>query len=417
MTSETAWRSRIVRQTRVAPSKLRANPRNWRTHPEEQRAAMRQMLDEVGFVQSVVVNQQTGNLIDGHLRVELAVERGEPAIPVVYVDLTPEEEERVLAAIDPLSAMAGVDGAALEALLRDLDIGDGALDHLLADLAKDEGIDLWPAEPKWQADPDEAPARRKTDVVVGDLYRLGDNRLLCGDSTDAGTIARLLDGERARMVWTDPPYGVAVASRIGTRGVSSTEAKAAGLRGIENDDMDLVALLAFLRRSVAAVLPNTEPGAAWYVAAPHGPQGLAFSIVLHETGIWRASLVWVKDSLVMGRSDYHYRHEPIYYGWTPGAARHAVPTRDQDTVWEFPRPKRSLEHPTMKPVALIERALYNSSEAGDLVLDPFAGSGSTIIASERSGRRCYAVELDPEFVQVSIDRWERFTGGKAERLA
>lgn len=119
---------------------------------------------------------------------------------------------------------------------------------------------------------------------------------------------------------------------------------------------------------------------------------------------------------MLSRLDYHYRHEVLYYGWTPGGAHHAPPTRDQDTLWEFPRPKRSAEHPTMKPVALIERALHNSSDAGAVVLEPFCGSGSTLIACERTARRCMAVELDPEFAQVTIDRWERHVGATATRL-
>lgn len=416
-TTETAWRNRIVRTGQADPKELRANPKNWRTHPPEQRAALTRMLDDVGFVQQVVVNRTTGNLVDGHLRVELAVERGERRIPVVYVELTEAEEARVLAALDPLSAMAGVSSERLEALLQEIGIGDDALSRLLADTARAANINLWPQEPRWKSDPDDAPARRKTTVQAGQLFALGDHRLLCGDSTDAAVLARVTGGERAQMIFTDPPYGVAVASRVGTRARSSAEAKARGRRGIENDEMDVDTLTAFLRRFVAAVLPNTDAGAAWYVCAPHGPVGLAFSQALYEANVWKLSLVWVKDSLVLSRSDYHYRHEPIYYGWTPGAARlHPVPTRDQDTVWEIPRPKRSLEHPTMKPVALVERAIHNSSAAGDAILEPFCGSGSTLIAAERSARRCFAVELDPEFVQVTIDRWERFTGETAERI-
>lgn len=417
MTTSDPWRSRIVRSGVADPKTLNANPRNWRTHPPEQRRALTEMLDTVGYVQQVVVNRTTGNLVDGHLRVELAVERGEKRIPVVYVELTEDEEARVLAALDPLASMAGVDTERLDSLLREMTLDDGSLSRMLADMARASKIDLWPKEPRWKSDPDDAPQRRKTDAKVGDLWALGDHRLLCGDSTDPEVIGRLMEPVgTAQMVWTDPPYGVAVASRIGTEARTSAEAKARGRRGIDNDEMDVEALTGFLRRSVGAVLPHTDAGAAWYVAAPHGPMGTAFSIVLNETGIWHESLVWVKDSLVLSRLDYHYRHEVLYYGWTPGGAHHAPPTRDQDTLWEFPRPKRSAEHPTMKPVALIERALHNSSDAGAVVLEPFCGSGSTLIACERTARRCMAVELDPEFLQVTIDRWERHTGETAARL-
>lgn len=149
------------------------------------------------------------------------------------------------------------------------------------------------------------------------------------------------------------------------------------------------------------------------MTAPHAVIGLAFSVVLAELGVWRHSLVWVKDSLVLGRTDYHYRHEPIYYGWTPGGPHHAVTDRTSDSVWEIPRPKRSAEHPTMKPVELVERAIMNSSDEGALVLDPFVGSGTTIIAAEQTHRRCYAMEIDPKYAQVAIERWQTFTGDTA----
>jgi site-specific DNA-methyltransferase (adenine-specific) len=247
------------------------------------------------------------------------------------------------------------------------------------------------------------------------MYVLGEHRLVCGDATNPGDLDALLDGSLADLVWTDPPYGVAVASRVGTLARSSAEARTEGSRGIQNDEADIEALTTLLRTSLGFALHRTRPGAAWYVTAPHGPIGLAFSIVLAELGVWRHSLVWVKDSLVLSRMDYHYRHEPIYYGWSPGGAHHAVRSRDQDSVWEISRPKRSLEHPTMKPVELVQRALENSSARGDIVLDPFAGSGTTLIASEITGRRCFAMEIEPTFVQVAIERWEAFTGLQAQR--
>jgi site-specific DNA-methyltransferase (adenine-specific) len=141
--------------------------------------------------------------------------------------------------------------------------------------------------------------------------------------------------------------------------------------------------------------------------------GLAFSIALNEIEVWRHSLVWVKDSLVMSRMDYHYRHEPIYYGWTPGGTHNPVPTRDQDTVWECPRPKRSIEHPTMKPVALVERAIRNSSKAHDAILDTFAGSGTTVIACEKSGRQARVIEIDPRYCDVICRRWQEWAGKPA----
>ncbi len=243
------------------------------------------------------------------------------------------------------------------------------------------------------------------------------HRLLCGDSRNDQDMKRLMDGRLADMVWTDPPYGVGIASRVGTdRGMSSSQARAEGHPGIANDDLDVPGLVAFLRGAFDLGLAACKPGAVWYVAAPHGPMGVAFSIVLHDLEIWHSSLVWVKDVLVISRLDYHYRHEVFYYGWRPGAAHHAVPDRCQTSVFEFPRPKRSEDHPTMKPVELIRRHIENSSDPGQSVLDQFGGSGSTLIAAERTGRNAFLMELDPRFCDVVVRRWEEFTGRKAERI-
>jgi len=233
-------------------------------------------------------------------------------------------------------------------------------------------------------------------------------------------MARLMNGRLADMVWEDPPFGVAVASRVGMgAGVSSCRARIQGGKGIANDDLDMPQLTAFLREAFVLALDACKPGAVWYVAAPHGPEGAAFSMVLHELGVWRSSLVWLKDSLVISRLDYHYRHEAIYYGWKPGGAHHPVPDRTQTSIFEFPRPRRSEQHPTMKPVELVRKHIENSSDPGQTVLDQFAGSGTTLIAAEQTGRNAWLLEIDPRFCDVIVSRWEEFVGGerKAVRVA
>lgn len=423
------WRSRIVGHGSVPPSELTTNQRNWRKHPKAQQQALADVLDRVGWVQDVIVNQRTGLLVDGHARLELALRRGEDSMPVVYVDLEPDEEALILATLDPLSAMAEADDDALRALIADVAISDAIADMLKITNEKIRNTD-----------PDDVPSIDDVAIYVqpGDVYRLGKHRLMCGDSTNKKDVQKLMDGAKADLVFTDPPYGVAVAGRGGVDARSSADARSKGGMTIKNDDLDLDALTEFLRMAFKNLVEGTKPGACWYVCAPHGPMGLAFSVALAETGVWKHSLVWVKDSLVMGRMDYHYRHEPIYYGWTPdgalaslndeysqepiyygwtpGAAHHPVPDRKQDTVWEFPRPKRSAEHPTMKPVALVRKAIANSTDRGGTVLDLFAGSGSTLIASDDEDRVCYAMELDPKYAQTVIARWEDYTGGKAEKV-
>jgi site-specific DNA-methyltransferase (adenine-specific) len=191
-----------------------------------------------------------------------------------------------------------------------------------------------------------------------------------------------------------PPYGVAYVG------------KTADALTIANDALDEAGLRDFVGALLDRTIAATRPGAAWYVAAPAGPLNLIFGQALHRLGVYRQQLIWVKDQFVMGRSDYHYRHEPVFYGWTPGAAHHALADRTQDTVWEIPRPKRSADHPTMKPVELVTRALTNSTRPRDLVADPCCGSGTTLLAAELTGRRAMVIELDPAYCDVICRRWQ-----------
>jgi site-specific DNA-methyltransferase (adenine-specific) len=243
---------------------------------------------------------------------------------------------------------------------------------------------------------------------AGQIWLLGSHRVVCGDATSVADLEALMAGGQADCVWTDPPYGIAVVG--GSRGLSPTERLKRGGKTIQNDTLDEGQLTEFLGSTLGNALRVCRPGSAWYVTAPHGPIGLAFSAALSDLGVWRHSLVWVKDSLVMGRSDYHYRHEPIYYGWTPGGGHDWFGDRKQTTVLEFPRPKRNAEHPTMKPIDLIAYCLENSAPKGGTVLDPFGGSGSTLMACEYTGRKARLLELDPRYVDVICRRWQEHTG-------
>jgi len=251
-------------------------------------------------------------------------------------------------------------------------------------------------------DADEVPENADARVKIGDVWQLGNHRLVCGDGTSIDTYEKLLGDEKVDLVWTDPPYGVAYVG------------KTKDALTIENDTLDAKQLESFLRDAFTAVFASTKPGACWYVASPSGNLFQSFSIPLTELEVWKHTLVWVKDVLVMGRADYHYRHESIFYGWTPGAAHQTPPDRKQDTIWEFPKPRANREHPTMKPVELIVRAINNSSRAKELVLDPFGGSGSTLIAAEQTQRHARLIELDPKYCDVILARWEKLTGKTAE---
>jgi DNA modification methylase len=397
------WRSRIVGSGSEDPTQLLANPRNWRTHPLAQREALRGSLDTVGWVAQIMVNTTTGHVIDGHARVEEAISRGEPSVPVLYVELTEQEEELVLASFDPLGAMAEADREALDALLADLAVDDAGLAALLADLAGDlpkAGL----------TDPDEAPDLPSEPYVKpGELWVLGNHRLLVGDSTKAEDVERLMAGELAEAMWTDPPYGVGYVS------------KGKNPLRIANDTASQGPAVF----AAACRIAPLAPCGRFYAAVPAGPLQVEFLLAIRDVG-WRLhqELVWVKNSLVLGHSDYHYAHEPILYGYTPGPGRPGRGAHEgsrwygdnsASSVLQYDKPARSDGHPTMKPVGLIEECLTNSTKAGDLVYEPFAGSGSTLIAAEQLGRRCYAIEIDPAYAQVTIERWAAFSGSEPRR--
>jgi len=407
--ADAALKNRIVGHGEEAPEQLLANPRNWRIHPHLQEEALEGALAQVGWVQTVLVNRTTGHLIDGHLRVALAIRLGEPSLPVTYVELTEEEESLVLASLDPLAGMAGLDEEAFAALLGEVTVDSAALREMLAGVGTDGKRSV-----SEEDDIPEVPAEPTT--KPGDLWLLGDHRLLCGDATEPTSWGRLMDGTHAAdMIWTDPPYGVAIASRIGTSGVANTEARKLGKRQIQGDAENPDAVRELLVAVLSLALEWVDSGGGVYIAAPSGPPMAAFVEALLALGdIWKQSLVWVKDSLVLGRTDYHYRHEMVFYGWKAGGRHTFRGGRSQDTVWEISRPKRSEDHPTMKPIELVARALENSSRTGALVLDPFLGSGTTVIAAEQTGRRCYAMDIDPHYCDVAVKRWENFTGKTAE---
>lgn len=400
--AEVAFRSRIVGEGVEAPDQLLANPLNWRRHPRAQQEALEGMLRAVGWVQRVIVNRRTGHLVDGHLRVEVALRRGEPAVPVLYVDLTEEEERIVLAAIDPIGGLAEADDAALDALLQGLESGDAALDAFLDSL---RAVDAVEPEPGLTED-DEAPELQPDAVTrPGDLWQLGPHRLLCGDSTSAADVQRLAAGRAVDLWLTDPPYNVAYEG--GTKDRLT----------IKNDAMGDEQFRVFLRDACMAADGVMRPGAVFYVWHAD-TEGYNFRGAVRDAG-WQARqcLIWRKNSIVMGRQDYHWQHEPCLYGWKGGAGHLWAADRRQSTVLDFDRPTRSAQHPTMKPVALIAYLMLNNTEPGDAVLDSFGGSGSTLIAAQKHGRLALLMELDPHYCDVIVRRWQAYTGKAATREA
>lgn len=420
----TALKTRIVGHGEEPPDQLLANPLNFRRHPGEQMDALRGSLKDFGWVRSVLVNRRTGHVVDGHARVEEALRQGLTLVPVEYIDVSEEEERGILTILDPITGMAVQDQAALDALVSTVLAEKAASDdHLRAMIASLASTEIAPEE---IADEDAVPEEPAVPVTQrGEIVVMGNHVLICGDCKDASTWDALLDGKQVDAVWTDPPYGV----NLKEKGDSMAKYQAERRPGwkasdnnieIANDDLSPEQLEGFLRDTLGMACAHTKPGGVWYVAAPNGPLFLAFGRVLLDLGIWRQTLAWVKQSLVFGRSDYHYRHEAIFFGWRPGAAHQALEDRTQDTVWEISSARgpnaTGNDHPTVKPVALIERALLNHTKPHDVVLDCFGGSGSTLIACEKHHRHARLIEVAPGYCDVIVRRWEEATKRKAERF-
>lgn len=357
---------------------------------------MKGILAEVGMAAAALARRLDDGslmLIDGHLRAETL--GGEP-IPVLVLDVNEQEAAKLLATFDPIGDLAGADPKLLAELLEQADLQSPALLQLADELAASHlpAADK-PAPGGGGDDFDPEPAAGPTRCQPGDVWELGGrHRLLVGDCTLPLNVARLMAGRKADLMFTDPPYGV---DYVG----GPNEKKR---MRIANDTR--AGLPELLKAAFAGALEACRPGACWYVCAPSGPQHWDFAKALLEIGVYRAGLVWKKDRLVMGHGDYHYIHEPIFYGWVPGAARKETPDRTQTSVWEVARPHRSDDHPTMKPVELPARAIRNSSEPGWLVYDPFLGSGTTLIAAHREGRTCYGMELECQYAEVILKRGE-----------
>jgi len=407
-----AWRSRIVGQGDEDPSQLLANPKNWRTHPKGQQDAMGSVLDDVGWVQQVLINRTTGHIVDGHLRVELAVRRKEASVPVLYVELTEAEEALVLASLDPLASMAATDAAKLAELLAEVTITSGDLEqHLVSFLAdKRRG---------GQTDPDDIP--EVTDepyVQPGELWLLGEHRLLCGDATKPEDVARLLDGATPRLLVTDPPYGVKLDPTWRDGVYNKLGPGALPYMSVGHENRTLSGDTVVDWSPVYALVPSLEVAYVWHagVHASAVAQGLeALGFVIRSQIMWAA-----KTHFAMSRGDYHWQHEPCWYAVRKGAKAEWRGAHDLSTVWELASPKMIMggsdetkeDHPAQKPYEAMARPVRK--HAGD-VYEPFSGSGTTIIAAEQEGRRCYAMEIEPRYAQVAIERWQRFTGREATR--
>lgn len=376
--------------------------RNSRTHSEEQVTQIAASIREFGFTNPVLIDSN-GTIIAGHGRVMAAKKVGLTEVPCIRLQHLSESQIRAYVIADnKLALNAGWDDEMLKAEL--LTLQEEGFNTDLTGFSDDELNALLTVETiEGETDPDEVPEPPVEPITkLGDIWILGNHRLMCGDSTSIDSVNILMNGIQANLLLTDPPYNVAY------------EGKTSDSLTIQNDSMNNESFAQFLRDVCSAANTVMNDGAGYYIWFAD-VEAHNFTGAVLDVG-WKFSqmLIWKKSSLVLGRKDYHFIHEPCLYGWKLGAAHYWGSDRKQTTVLDFNRPSRNGVHPTMKPVELFEYQIKNSSKSNDVVLDLFGGSGTTAIACEKTGRKARLMELDPKYCDVIVKRWEDFTGKKAQ---
>lgn len=374
--------------------------RNARTHSDEQVAQIAASIREFGFTNPILVDGENG-IIAGHGRLLAARKLGLTEVPVIELtDLTEAQKKAYVIADNKLALNAGWDLELLAVELGDLQGFD--FDLMLTGFSDDELSKLLAEKTDGLTDPDAIPEAPIDPIAKpGDVWLMGKHRLMCGDSTSVDDMEKLTGGQLVDMWLTDPPYNVAYEG--GTKDKLT----------IQNDNMGDDQFREFLRDAYVTADTVMKPGAVFYIWHADS-EGYNFRGAARDAG-WkvRQCLIWKKSSQVMGRQDFHWKHEPCLYGWKDGAAHLWANDRKQTTILEFDKPSRNGEHPTMKPVAIFEYQLLNNTKGSDIVLDSFAGSGTTAIAAEKNGRVAHLMELDPRYCDVIIKRWQDFTGKAA----
>ena len=399
---------------------LRPYDKNAKVHPKKQVQQIANSIKEFGFNQPIVVDKDNVVIV-GHGRLEAAKLLGLTEVPTVQVDLTEEQAKAYRLADNKLNESDWDMKLVVEELkglsAPMLDLTGFDKDLIIEPDDKDDDVPPIPEEPV---------------AKLGDIYQLGEHRVMCGDSTKIEDVEQLMDGHKVDMVLTDPPYNV------------DYEGKTDDALTIQNDQMDDGKFFDFLLEAFKRISESMKLGSSFYIWHADS-EGLNFRKACKDAGLLvRQCIIWNKNSLVMGRQDYQWKHEPCLYGWKEGSAHNWYGDRDKTTVYKVPedeikafewfkkqlkfqekisttivnhdRPTRSSIHPTMKPVELLEKQIINSSKQEDIILDIFLGSGSTLIAAQKTGRICYCMELDPKYVDVIIRRWEDYTGKKAVKL-
>ena len=392
---------------------------NFNRHTEFGYKLLEDSLRKFGAGRSVLVDKD-GNIIAGNGVVETAAAIGMEDVVVVKTDgkklvvvqrddlSLDSKEGRELALADNMTALKGID----------IDL-DKVKETLGDDLAKAWGMEIPEVQKQAQEDDFDPDNPVETVCKKGDIWKLGTHRLMCGDSTDSASVALLMDGEKADMCFTDPPYGVSYADKNAFLNAISFGHRIQ--EPIANDHETPKEMHEFWLNVFNIIGEFTSDCMAYYITAPQGGELLLLllqAIQESETLALKHMLIWNKNNHVLGRCDYNYKPEPIIYGWKKKGTHHFVGgSKFKTSVWDIPKPMKSDLHPTMKPVELVSACLLDNSVEGQSVLDLFGGSGTTIIAAEQLNRKCYMMELDPHYCDVIIARWEKLTGNKAERIS
>ena len=381
----------------VSIDKLIPYVNNARTHSKEQINKLRSSLREFGFINPVIIGRDYG-IIAGHGRVMAAREEGINEVPCVFVDhLTEAQKKAYIIADNRMALDAGWDEEILRVEIEALQAE--AFDIALTGFGDDEIADLFGGDKTDVEDDDydlTAALEKAAFVEKGDVWVVGRHRLVCGDATSEDDVAKLMDGKRANLIVTDPPYGVSFKSTSGLT--------------IKNDSMKDEEFYNFLYKSFVNMVAHTENGGAAYVFHAD-TEGLTFRKAFIDAGFHLAGVcIWAKNSLVLGRSDYQWQHEPVLYGFLQNGKHRWYSDRKQTTIWNFNKPKRNENHPTSKPLDLLSYPIRNSSQENAIVIDTFGGSGSTLMACEATNRICYTMELDEKYASVILRRYVEDTG-------
>ena len=366
------------------------NPRKDLKPGDPEYEKLKRSIEQFGYVEPVIWNEKTGRVVGGHQRLKVLTDMGITEVDVVVVDMDTEKEKALNIALNKISGEWDTEKLAL--VIADLQGTD--FDVSLTGFDPEELEDLFRDDVKGGVKEDdfdvEAELKKPTFSKAGDLWMLGEHRLFCGDSTKPETFDLLMNGKKANLVVTDPPYNVDYKGSAGK---------------IKNDSMAEDQFEQFLLAAYQQMEAAMADDASIYVFHSDS-HGLAFRKAFEEAGFYLSECcIWKKQSLVLGRSPYQWQHEPVLFGWKKKGKHQWYTGRKESTIWEFDKPKKNKDHPTMKPIALVSYPIMNSTMTGCLVLDPFGGSGSTLIACEQTGRVCYTVELDEKFCDVIVRRY------------